>query len=50
MYIDPYAWLYWKANFIKGLTENPGYLFLTIHTICLVIIAAWCVKNWRKGK
>ncbi|MHA2343513.1 MAG: hypothetical protein ACXADW_16725 [Candidatus Hodarchaeales archaeon] len=50
MYIDPYAWLYWKDAFITGMTTNPGYTFLTVHTICLVIIAAYCIKNWRRKK
>ena len=45
--VDPYAWLYFKNNAVKGFTENPGYWFLTIHTILLGIIAAWFVKNWR---
>ncbi len=46
--IHPYAWLFWKHNAIKGFTENPGYAFLTVHTICFMIIAAWCIRNWRK--
>ncbi|MHA2201977.1 MAG: hypothetical protein ACXABN_19090 [Candidatus Thorarchaeota archaeon] len=60
MYIDPYAWLYWKTNFIQGMTENPGYAFLTIHTVLLIVIAwyarrvykllkkGWDIKLWRE--
>ena len=47
-WIDQYAWLYWKANLIKGLTQNPGYLFLILQTSCLGIIAAWFIKHWRR--
>ncbi len=45
--IDPYAWLYWKAHAVEGFTENPGYVFLTIHTVCLVVIAVYAVKTYR---
>ncbi len=45
--IHPYAWLYWKHNVIKGFTENPGYLFLTLHTILFGIATVYVVKIYR---
>ncbi len=47
MYIDPYAWLYWKTNFVVGMTTNPGYLFLTLHTILFVVAIVYVVKIYR---
>ncbi len=50
--INPYAWLYWKHNFIVGMTENPGYLFLIVQTVLLGVITVYAVKIhrlWKKG-
>jgi len=45
--INPYAWLYWKHNFIVGMTENPGYLFLTLHTILFAVATVYVVRIYR---
>lgn len=50
--IDPYAWLYWKANAVKGFTQNPGYVFLTLHTIFFGVATMYVVKIYgllKKG-